>query len=87
MKQIFNFSDNNNYNLRSSTHLSRPIVHTIHYGTESITNLEAKIWELVSQKIKEPNSLFSSKNKVKKWLPQNCPCRLCKIYITQVGFI
>ena len=87
MKQVFNFSDINNYNLRSSTHLSRPTAHTTHYGTESITNLEAEIWELVPQKIKEANSLSSSKNKVKKWLPQNCLCRLCKTYITQVGFI
>ena len=28
------FSDNNNYNLCSGTHLSRPILHTTHYGTE-----------------------------------------------------
>ena len=27
MKKVFNFSDNNNCNLRSSTRLSRPIVH------------------------------------------------------------
>ena len=33
MKEIFNFSDDNNYNLRSGTHLSRPIVHTAHCGT------------------------------------------------------
>ena len=87
MKEIFNFSDNNNYNLRSGTHLSRPIVHTIYYGTESITNLGTKIWELVPQNIKEATSLSSFKNKVKKWIPQNYPCRLCKIYIAQVEFI
>ena len=86
MKEIFNFSDNN-YNLRSGTHLNRPTVHTIHFGTEFITNLGAKMWELVPQKIKEASSLSSFKNKVKKWIPQNCPCRLCKIYIVQVGFI
>ena len=87
MKEIFNFSDNNSYNLRSGSHLSRPIVYATHYGTESITNLGAKIWELVPQNIKEENFLSSVKNKVKKWIPQNCPCRLCKTYIAQVGFI
>ena len=86
MKEIFNFSDNN-YNLRSGTHLNRPIVHTTHFGTEFITNLGAKMWELVPQKIKEASSLSTFKNKVKKWIPQNCPCRLCKIYIAQVEFI
>ena len=85
MKEIFNFSDNNNYNLRSGTHLNRPTVQTTHFGTESITNLGAKIWELVPQNIKEGSSLFIFKNKVKKWIPQNCLCRLCKAYIAQVG--
>ena len=87
MKGIFNFSDKNDWNLRSGTHLSRPIVHTTYYGTESITNLEAKIWEPLPQDIKGASSLINFKNKVKKWIPQNCPCRLCKMYIAQVGFI
>ena len=87
MKKIFNFSDNNNYNLRSGNHLSRTIMHIAHYGKESIKNLRAKIWELVPQNIKEANTLPSFKIKVKKWIPQNCSCRLCKTYIAQVGFI
>ena len=78
MKEIFNFSDSNNYNLRSSTHLSRPIAHTTHYETGSTTNLGAKIWKLLPQNIKEENSLSSFKTKVKKWISQNCPCRLSK---------
>ena len=68
MKEIFNSSDNNNYNLRSGTHPSRPIVHKTHYGTKSVTNLGAKLWELVPQNIKEENSLLSFKKKVKKWI-------------------
>ena len=51
-KERKNFNDNNNYNLRSGSHLSRPILHTTHYGTESITNLGAKTWELAPQNIK-----------------------------------
>ena len=43
-------------------------MYTTHYGTESITNLGAKIWELMPQNIKEENSLSSFKNKVKKWI-------------------
>ena len=71
MKEFFNFSDNSNYNLRSGTHLSRPILHTTDCRTESITNLRAKIWELVPRNIKEANSLSSFKNKVKEWIPKN----------------
>ena len=49
-----------NYNLSSGTHLSRLIVHTTHYGTETM--------ELVPQSIKEAKSLSSFKDKVKKWI-------------------
>ena len=52
IKEIFNFSDSSNFNLRSGTHQSKPTVHTTHSGTESLTNLRAKIWELLSQNIK-----------------------------------
>ena len=43
MNEIFTFVENNTYNLRSGKHLSRVNV----YGTESIGNLAAKIWNLV----------------------------------------
>ena len=59
MREIFKFCDENDYNLRSDTHLSRPIVHATHYGTESVANLGAKIRELVPQNIKEASSLSS----------------------------
>ena len=36
---------------------------------------------------KDIENLSIFKNKVKKWKPENCPCRLCKIYINNVGFI
>ena len=42
MNEIFSFSDNNNYNLRSSTHLSRPIVHTTQYEQSPLQILDQK---------------------------------------------
>ena len=62
-------------------------MHTTHYGKESIANLGEKIWGMIPQDIKEEKSISSFKNKVNKWIPENCPCRLCKIYLAQVGFI
>ena len=47
MKEIFNFIDNNNYNIRSGTHLSRPTVNTARNAAEFLTNLGAKICELL----------------------------------------
>ena len=33
------------------------------------------------------NSLSKFKKLITSWKPEPCPCRLCKTYITQVGFI
>ena len=37
--------------------------------------------------IKQKSSLSSFKGEIKKWIPENCPCRICKEYFLGVGFI
>ena len=33
------------------------------------------------------DNLNTFKNKVNKWKPENCPCRLCKVYINNIDFV
>ena len=47
----------------------------------------AKNWDLVPKELKELSSLSAFKKAIKKGKPQNCPCRLCKKYIQNLGFI
>ena len=54
-------------------------------GCES--NIAAKIWNKIPNEIKEACSLTVFKSKIKKWVPEGYPCRLCKTYVGQVGFI
>ena len=63
------------------------MTHYIGHGTESVSFLGPKIWDLVPSNIKLPQSLSIKKKKKKKWVPLQCPCRLCKIYLQHVGFI
>ena len=74
----YNFRQNRDFKMRS--------VKSVYHGSESICYLEPKIWEIVPAKIKETNSLSSFKIEIRKWLPQSCPCRLCKQYISGTGF-
>ena len=37
--------------------------------------------------IKQQTSLNDFKKSIKKWKPQDCQCRLCKVYINGVGFL
>ena len=61
-------------------------MHSVYHGTESLSFLGPKIWDLVPVELKEPESLYSSKFKIKNWVPFERPSRICKIYIQPVGF-
>ena len=50
-------------------------------------SLAPKIWELVPDSVKEVKTISIFKNKIKAWTNDKCPCRLCKNYIGQVGFV
>ena len=62
-------------------------VHTVKYGTETLAHLCPKVWALVPIELKEINSLKEFKNKIKKLKPDKCPCKLCRTYISGVGYI
>ena len=57
MKEVFIFQKNENYGLRSSTHLANRNMITTHCGTGTITNLGPKLWKLAPNKIKNASSL------------------------------
>ena len=47
----------------------------------------SKNMDLVPNEIKESESLNGFKFEIKRWVPEVCPCRICKIYRGRVGFI
>ena len=87
MNEIFDFSKNYTYELRSGNCFSRSNIHSAHFEIESIANIAAKTWNKIPNEIKEACSLTVFKSKIKKWVPEGCSCRLCKTYVEQVGFI
>ena len=87
MDEIFSLNDTSTFNLRSQNPLKRIIPKTVWYGTESLSYLAPKIWDIVPDDIKDSNSLPTFKSKIKQWIPSSCPCRLCKTYLPQIGFI
>lgn len=86
MEQLFQFNEYP-YSFRREHSLRRANVKSVQYGTESTRALAPKIWDIVPLEIKQSKSLMEFKNRIKQWNPINCPCRLCKVYIGQVGFI
>ena len=87
MKDVFPLSENLCYNIWNKRTFHSRNIRTVHFGSETLSHLAPKIWELVPEEIKKLKSATSFKNAIKKWEPANCPCRLCQTYIFQVGFV
>ena len=84
---IFVERTNNQYNLRNHPDFITPQVHSVFHGTESISYLGPKIWDIVPEEFKNNKSLNSFKESIKMWIPTNCPCRFCKVYLDGVSFV
>ena len=61
-------------------------VKSVSNGTETLAYLGPKIWSLVPPDMKKYSlSIFTKK--IRKWKPSICPCRLCKVYVKDLGFV
>ena len=58
---------------------------SVYKGTESLSFLGPKIWDILPDTSKDLPNLNSFK--VALWRPVNCPCRICKVFIANVGFV
>ena len=59
----------------------------MHHGTDSLTYLGPKIWDIVPQIIKNSGPFPVFETKIKQWVPISCSCRLCTPYPQYVGYI
>ena len=75
------------YSLREGNTLVSTNNKTTSYGRDSISHLAPKIWDLIPEEIKNSTSLKNLKDKVKLWIPDRCPCKLCFVYVQNVGYI
>ena len=57
------------YELRGNNFLERRRVKSVRYGTESISSLAPKTWEILPNEIKDSDTLQIFKAKIKKWVP------------------
>ena len=86
MEEIFTFK-NVDYDLRNNTSLKIANLKTVYYGTESLTNLGAKIWNFLPNEYKELKFLSTFKSRISNWVTDKYPCRMCKNYVAKIGFI
>ena len=85
--EIFARETESHYNLRRCNDFRIPSIRAVYHGSESISFLGPKICNILPDEIKQQTSLNSFKKSVKKCKPQDCPCKLCKVYINGAGFL
>ena len=83
MNEIFMYNGQH-YDLRKKNEFKRNNVKTVYRGNENLTSLGPRMWEVVPDYI---SSLEEFKLKIKLWNPENCPYRLCKRFLPQVGLL
>ena len=85
MKDIFmqrNISDSRKH----GDDAQLPKVRTTSFGVESIAYLGNTLWQKLPQEI-QTSSLPVFKKQIRCWNSGKCNCRLCKVYISEVGFL
>ena len=75
------------YNLRGSNNLALPKARTNLYGLDTIRFVGQKLWQALPREIKESQSLEIFKRNIKTIRSFNCSCKLCKTFITNLGFL
>ena len=83
MKDVFEFADVP-YNLRNQSKCGRNIPCTKRYGIETASSIGPKLCDKVPIEIKNSKSLEKFKA---FWVPKNCRCKICKLFIKHVGYL
>ena len=87
MNEVFPININSEYNFRKPRVFHTRKIRTVHFGVDSIAFLAPKIWDIVPAEIKASVTVTQFKQKIKKWVPLDCPCRLCRTYVPNLGYI
>ena len=74
------------YDLRNTSDFAARRIKTVRYGSESLSYLGPRLWNILPDEYKNLQSVKDFKAKIRSWVPENCR-RLCKIYIHHIGFI
>ena len=87
MNEIFTLRHQSQYNPRNWTYFDALKVRLVNHGSESVRYLGSKIWEIIPAYMKELDTIEKFKIAIKKWKPESCPCRLCRVYLQNIGYL
>ena len=78
---------NNTYNLRNFQEFAMKRKRTVKMGLETLKYRSPQLWSILPENLKQINSPVQLKESIRKWDCIDCPCRLCKLYLPNIGFL
>ena len=56
-------------------------------GLKTLNYRSPQLWSILPGNLKQINSLVQFRESVRKWVCIDCPRRLCKLYLPNIGFL
>ena len=86
MKYIFP-KTSNPYDLRNKNPFASRNIRTVFCGSETLSHRGPETWAIVPSEIKASKSLNEFKSRIRLWKPVGCKCRICKVFVYNLGFL
>ena len=85
--EAFPVRQQSQYNMRNYSYFAMPRAKTVNHGLESLSYIGSKLWDSIQSHMKEIDSINEFKHVIKTWKPDSCSCRLCKVYLQNIGYL
>ena len=86
MKAFFDFRENR-HNIRKFQGMRQQKERTVRHGLATALYRVSQLWSLVPEDLKSLPDVNLFKSKIKHWACTECPCKLCKTYLKNIGYV
>ena len=74
------------YKFRNMQEFQSEKKRTVFYDLETISYRALQLWTILPEEFKQKNTISLFKRDVRQWICNECPCRLCKVFVPNLGF-
>ena len=60
---------------------------TVYFALETISYRSPQLWSLLPEHMRKLKSIDQFKRRVRQWVYNSLPYRMCKVYLQTVGFL
>ena len=75
------------YNVRDLQEFQSEKKRTVFYGLETMSNRAPQLWAILLEDFKQRNTISLFKSDVRQCICNQCPCRLCKVFVPDLRYL